>query len=161
MLIFDDNSKAIIIESIYTPTLSDAFWVLDLEMMDFTVTPLLTLEEIVSPSITLQIAGFSFQLPATWNMLVVDEETSQLDLIESSRLAGKNFSSFSYGPNQWNFSAFPITVTDFSPRHVHTGPSLNKHQMLCHPIGPESWINIAPSDTFNRYLKNRVAGDLM
>lgn len=161
MLIFDDENCPIIIDSIYTPVLSNYFWILDFELMDYTITPLLTLEEIVSPSIVLQIAGFSFNVPATWNILVVDNDTSQLDLIETNQLAGKDFSALMFGPNKWKHEYTNIRVINFSSSFVHTGPSLNKHQMLCHPIGPDSWVNVAPSDTFNRYLKNRVAGDLI
>lgn len=160
MMIFNDDNHPIIIDSIYTPVLSNFFWILDLEMMDYTITPLLTLEEIISPSMVLQIEGFTFNLPASWNILVVDNETSQLDLIESNQLAGKAFNAFTFGPHKWTHKNESIKVINFASSFIHTGPSLNKHQMLCHPIGPDTWVNVAPSDTFNRYLKNRVAGDL-
>lgn len=161
MLIFDDKTNTIIIDDIYTPTLSDSFWVLDLELMDFTITPLLTLEEITSQSVKVLVNGYEFSLPTTWNILVIDNETSQLDSVEAGELAGSDFSVFSYGPNKWSFASKPIRVTDYRPSYSHIAPSLNKHQMLCHPIGPDEWVNVSPSDCFNRYLKGRVAGDLI
>jgi len=161
MLFLNDTNRTVIIENIYTPILSDSFWVLDLEMMDYTITPLLTLEEIISPSISLQIAGFNFNLPASWNILVCDKDTSQLDLVECSQLAGKDFNAFIYGQNKWKFDSDQIRVTNYNPQYVHTSPSLNKHQMLCHPISQTEWINITPSDIFNRYLKNKTAGDIV
>lgn len=160
MLIFNDNNETIILDSIHTPIMSDSFWILDLGQRDFTITPLLILEEIIAPSMRILINGFEFYLPATWNVLVIDEDTSQLDLIEASNLAGKDFQAFTYGPNKWSHGSALVRVVDFTPSHGNVAPSLSKHQMLCHPIDPSTWINIAPSDTFNRYLKGSVAGDL-
>lgn len=161
MLVFDDNNKALILESIHTPTIADHIWVLDLNIMDFTLTPLLVLEEIVSPTIELMVLGFKFRLPSNWNLLVVDNETSQIDVVEISELAGKEFQAAAYGPTMGMIEGVTVMVTDYYPNYLNVGPSLNKHQMLCHPIGPDLWINVSPSDTYNKYLKNCVIGDLI
>jgi len=161
MLIFDNNNQAIILDSIHTPTLADHMWVLDLNMMDYTLAPLLVLEEVVSPSIELMIDGFRFVLPANWNMLVADDDTMQLDVVEISDLAGKEFKALVYGPNKLRADLSVISVTDYHPNFQNVGPSLNKHQMLCHPISPDSWVNVAPSDSYNKYLKECTAGDII
>lgn len=161
MLIFDGKNDVLILDNIYTPVAADYFWVLDLMMMDFTLSPLLVLEETVCPTIEVQVLGFQFNLPATWNVLVADPETMQLDVIEVSELAGKQFHAFVHGPKKPNMETALITVTDFFNTRKNVGPSVNKHQMLCHPVSPDSWINVAPSDTYNKYLKDRVAGDLV
>lgn len=161
MLVFDNDNEAVVLESIYTPTDTEHVWVLDLIMMDYTLAPLLVLEEVISPSIELLIAGFSFVLPTNWNILVVDTETMQIDVVEISELAGKEFVALVYGPEQKRIETEIITVTNYHPNYVNVGPSLNKHQMLCHPISPELWINIAPSDSYNKYLKNKTAGDII
>ena len=161
MLIFDDESHAVILDNIHTPTISDYFWVLDLEQCDFMLTPLQVLEEIRSPALMLEIKGFRFILPANWNLLVYAEETHQLDTVEVSNLAGKDFTALVYGPEKTLVTGERITVVDYSPDHTSVGPSLSKHQMLCHPINPDEWINVAPSDTYNKYLKNLAVGDLV
>jgi hypothetical protein len=89
MLVFDNNNDALILDSITTPTIADHIWVLDLGILDFTLAPLLVLEEIVSPSIQLMVNGFQFVLPANWNILVCDPETMQLDVVEIAEIAGK------------------------------------------------------------------------
>lgn len=160
MLVFDNNNQALILDSIYTPTIADHIWVLDLTLMDFTLAPLLVLEEIVAPTIELMVLGFRFVLPANWNMLVVDNDTSQLDVIEVSELAGREFNAFLYGPDQPSYEMATVSVTDYHPNFHNVGPSLAKHQMLCHPVAPNLWVNVAPSDTYNKYLKDTVAGDL-
>lgn len=161
MLIFDENSTPTILHSILTPTVAEYMWVLDFQMEDYCLAPLAVLEEIVSPAIQLMIGGFQFTLPAVWNLLVCDEETMQLDVIEISAVAGKEFKAFVYGPNFSMPVALPVSVTNYYPSYVSVGPSLSKHQMLCHPIAPQAWINVSPSDSYNKYLKGKVAGDII
>jgi hypothetical protein len=161
MLIFDNNNRPLILDDIYTPTISDHFWVLDLQIMDFTLTQLMVLEEIISPTIMLRILGFEFTLPANWNILIVDPETQMLDVIELKDVAGKEFRALIFGPNKARHEQALISVVDYFPNKLNVGPSLFKHQMLCHPVAPDTWINVAPSDGYNKYLKDAVAGDII
>lgn len=161
MLIFDSESHPVIIDNIFVPTATDHFWILDLDMLDYTLAPLTTLEQVVCPSLQLRINGFEFILPANWNILVYDRDTSQLDVVELSESAGREFTSLVYGPALSKPVPGIITITNYYVEAVNVGPTLNKHQMLCHPIGPNEWINISPSDVFNKYLRNKTVGDLL
>lgn len=161
MLIFDDTSQPVIIDSIHGPTPTEYMWVLDLSMMDYTLTPLSMLEEVICPSMQIQVKGFEFVLPANWNILVFDKDTSQLDVVELSETAGREFTALTYGPNKPYPTPSTIIVTNYFIEYKNVGPSLNKHQMLCHPIGPDEWINVSPSDGFNKYLKDTTVGDLI
>lgn len=161
MMIFDDHSRPIIIDSIHGPTMSEYMWVLDLAMMDFALAPIDILQEIVCPSIEVLIKGFQFILPAGWNILVYDRENAQLDVIELAETAGREFTAFTYGPSKASPSPAIITVTNYHNEFKNVGPALNKHQMLCHPIGPDEWVVISPSDPYNKYLKDIIVGDLI
>lgn len=161
MLIFDNDNTPIILESVTTPTVAEYIWVLDLNLMDYTLAPLLVLEEIEAKYIEVMIDGFQFPLPATWNILVVDEQTFQLDVVSVKDVAGTDFKALIYGPNMPNFEMATIRATNLYPNHRSVSPSLYKHQMLCHPIAPGMWVNVAPSDTYNKYLKNALVGDLI
>jgi len=161
MLIFDENNDAIMLDCIQGPVLSQYMYVLDLQMMDFTLSPLLVFEAVICPTITLRVRGFTFDLPANWNILISDEETYQLDVVEISELAGKEFKALIYGMDMVNVELEPIQVIDYKINHQNVGPSLNKYQMLCHPIDPTSWVNVAPSDAYNKYLKDKVVGDII
>ena len=161
MLLFDDHSKPVILDSIFVPTLMEHFWVLDFNILDFTLTPLVALEQIICPSLQMRVQGFDFVVPANWTVLCYDKETSQLDTIEISETAGREFTALVYGPNKSLAQAGTISIIDYYQEFVNVSPSLNKHQMLCHPIGPDTWINIAPSDTYNKYLKDLTVGDLI
>lgn len=161
MLILDENCHSIILDSVMTPLITNYFWILDLEIKDFTLTPLLILEEIIAPTVTLRILGFEFKLPANWTMLVYSEETMQVDVVDIGKLAGNDFTSLICGPRMSTVKPGHVIVTDYTPEFVNYAPSLSKHQMLCHPIGPDEWVNVAPSDVFNKYLKNNVVGDIL
>ena len=161
MLIFDSNAMPVIIDNINTPILADHFWTLDLSIMDYTLASLLVLEETVCPSIMVEVKGFRFILPANWNMLIYDTETFQLDVIQISELAGRQFTAMVYGPNLTMVEGHPVKVIDYYPDYCNVGPSLGKHQMLCHPIGPREWISVSSSDTYNKYLKDRIVQDLV
>ena len=161
MLIFDEHNKAILIDSISTPLTTEYFWVLDLEIMDYTITPILMLAELITPTVTLNIRGFEFDLPSNWNVLVFSPETSQLDIVLAGELAGQDFSAVVYGPSQSMVESGNIKLTNYSSEQIHYCPAMAKHQMLCHPISPTSWINVAPSDAYNKYLKDCVLGDII
>lgn len=160
MLIFDDEAKPLFVDSIHVPTITENFWVLDLDMMDYTLAPLIAFQEIVSTTIIVDILGFQFPLPSFWVMLVFDTETSQVDVVKIKRLAGKQFTAFVYGPQISTAHAGTISVVDLCG-YRHVTPLLNKQQMLCHPINPHMWVNIAPSDNYNKYLKDKTIGDLI
>lgn len=164
MLIFDEEMTPIMLDSIYTPTPTEFMWVLDLSIMDYTLAPLMNLEEIISPSIEIMVYGFRFHVPANWNILVFAEDTSQLDVIEVSETAGREFTSFVINhenPNIMKYLGGLVSVTDYQVERMNVAPSLAKHQMLCHPIGPKQWVNVAPSDTYNKYFRDLVVGDIL
>lgn len=160
MLIFNEHNKPILIDSVYTPTISEYMWVLDLTMMDFTLAPITTFEQIICNSMMVRINNFEFIVPTMWNILVFDRDTSQIDVAEFKKTGGKEFTALVFGPTRSSPAAATITVIDYFIEHVNYVPSLTKQQLLCHPIGPNEWVNISPSDAFNKYLKGRVVGDL-
>lgn len=161
MLIFDTQSQPIILDNIQSPILTSHLWVLDLSIMDYTLTPLIMLEEIICSSMQVSINGFEFILPTNWNILIYDTETSQLDIIEISEAAGRQFTAFVYGPNTTKFTSGVINVTNYFIEHKNVGPSLNKHQLLCHPISATEFINISPTNAYTKYLKDISVGDLL
>lgn len=162
MLIFDEHDRPIILDNIADPIPSEFFWSLDLSMMDYTLSNITFLEDHYGPSVTLDINGFRFDVPTYWCILIADaDETSQLDVAELKKTGGRCFSAVVDGPTHNRITTAEVTVVDYNVARSHVSPALNKHQMLCHPIGPDLWINISPTDAFNKYLKNTTIGDLI
>lgn len=161
MLVFDEHSRAIIIDSVITPLTTDYFWVLDLDIMDFTLAPLFMLEETISPHHTLNIHGFSFKVPTPWHILIYSDETMEVDTVPIKKLSGKDFTSFISGFNSPTVIPGIIKVIDYQTEDISFGPSLNKNQMLCHPIAPDLWVLLSPSDMYNKYLKDCAVGNIL
>lgn len=162
MLIFDEHYKPIVLDDLNNSVMSDCFWILDLNMMDFTPIPLLILEEITSKSLELTIGNNSIIVPADWYVMIVSDETSQLDVLELGKdVPGMGFHAFTYGLEMKTFEPVSITVTNYFQNFKSIAPALSKHQMLCHPISEHAWINITPHDNYNKYFKNVSGGDLI
>lgn len=161
MLILNEHNSTIILEDVAAPVISDYFWVLDMTIMDYTLTPLLFLEEMVCPTMTILVNGFQFDLPASWNVLVYDPETLQLDVVSVSDLAGKELNALIYGAKSVGPLAGVVRILDYKVESKSISPSLTKNQMLCHPISPTKWINISPSDAYNKYLKDCIVSDII
>jgi len=164
MLIFDENFKPVVLDDIDSTVTSDYFWVLDLNLMDFTPVPLLIFEEIPAESLELKIGdgNNNIVVPADWHVLIMEEETSILDLAKIGKdIPGMDFSAFTYGMNMKTFEPQKIQVVNYYQNFNNISPALSKHQMLCHPISERAWINITPFDVYSKYFKHLLAGDLI
>lgn len=161
MIISDENSYPIMVDSVETPLSTEFFWVLDLVNRDFMLTPLMMNEELLTPTFELSIFGYVIEVPTNWNILLYSEETSQLDIAEVSELTRGNFTALGYEHVKNKVSPGEVRVINYNPQaKVHT-PSLHKTHMLCHALGPKLWICISPSDNYNKYLKNALIGDIL
>lgn len=161
MIISDENSLPIMVDSVETPLSTEYFWVLDLVNRDFKLTPLMMNEELYTPTFELEIMGYVIEVPTNWNVLLFSEETSQLDIAEISELTRGNFTALVYQHKKDKVQPCEVRVLTYNPAaKVHT-PSLHKTHMLCHALGPDRWIAIAPTDNYNKYLKNAMIGDIL
>lgn len=161
MIISDENSFPVIVDSVETPIVTEFFWVLDLVEKDFKLTPLMMNEELITPSFELHINDYVIEIPTNWNILLYSEETSQLDIAEVSELTRGNFTALCYQHRKDRVVPGEVRVVNYNPlAKLHT-PSLQKAHMLCHSLGPELWVAISPSDNYNKYLKNAILGDII
>lgn len=161
MVISDETSSPILIDSVDTPTLNDYFWVLELSELDFMLNKLTMFEEHTTSSLEFTIEGYLIEAPANWNILVYSEETAQLDVAEISDLTRSKFTAVMYHHRVGKITPAPIKVIDYHIEAQIKFPSLNKHTMLCHHAGPDAWVCLAPTDNYNKYLKSALVGDLM
>lgn len=160
MIISDEDSKPYLISNIETPTTVDYFWSLDLENMDYSLQELKMFEELTTPSLAVRIWDFVMVIPANWNVLVYSPETSQLDFVEASELTRGGFTCVMYEHETDKIRAGEAVVIDYNPEDYIRSPVLRKYTMLCHHIGAKHWACIAPTDNYNKFLKDKVIGDL-
>lgn len=161
MKILDENNKIVELVDIAAPIRSEFFWVLDLVQRDYTLAPLAVLEEVTCPTFVIEVAGVSFDVPASWNMLIYDAETSDVDLVPLCEMTGQTFTALGLGPNLALAKPLPVRIMDYKQYTKNVGPSLNKHQMLCHPITDDLWFTMSAADVYTKYLKNVTLGDII
>lgn len=161
MVISDENSFPVLIDSVETPISTEYFWVLDLAEQDFRLAPFVMNEEIITPTLDLMICGYVLEVPTNWNILLYSDDTTQLDIAEISELTHGSFSALAFLHRQDRAVAANIRVVNYNISSKVYSPTLQKNQMLCHTIGPDMWVCISPSDNYNKYLKNKTIGDLL
>ena len=161
MVIADENSYPILIDSVDTPISTDYFWVLDLAERDFKLNPLFTLEEFWTPVIEFNVLNYVLEAPADWNILVYSPETSQVDLVLVSELTKGGYCAFVFDHTRNRVVENKVKVVGYSANRAFHTPSFNKSNMICHPIGPDQWVLLAPADTFNKYIKDTLVGDFL
>ena len=161
MIIVNENNQSVMLHNVCTPLPSTHFWVLDLVMMDFTLSPLAMMEEQWCKCVALEVEGFCFSVPATWHVLISEGETSILDVIEAEKLSNHNFDVVVYDNEKSFGHCSRVRIIDSSPEECVVYPSLNRHHMMCHPISPTRWIAIAPNDGYTKYFKDKLLGDIL
>ncbi len=161
MHIIDEHNKLTELVDIAAPVRSEFFWVLDLSIMDYSLAPLVVLEEVTCPTFVVEVGGVNFDIPASWNMLIYDSETGDVDLIPLCEMTGRSFTALGFGPNRALAKPLPVRIMDYKPYYRNVGPSLNKHQMLCHPITEDLWFTLSAADVYTKYLKNITLGDIL
>ena len=161
MLIMDESNEVLYLDSIHVPTVATHYWTLDLTNRDFTLTPIELLEELPCPSLAVVVDGIVNSIPSSWMIMCVDKETSQLDLVELHETAGRQFYAAVYDNDKHTITPKQITVIDYTEEDTHVYPMINRHHMLCHPVEKNSWVMVSPNDTYNKYLKEAVLGDLL
>lgn len=161
MLISDENSRPVLLKSIEEPVASEYFWVLNLNERDFELAPLVMLEEITTPVLKFSVGKVQFTVPTDWNILIYSPETSQIDIVEVSELTRGDYSAFLMDHKLNRVTKNTINVIDYSSVGTVHVPTMNKNVMLCHAAGPSHWICLAPTDNYNKLLKECAVGDIL
>ena len=160
MLIFDENYAPVVLDDVNSIIASNYFWVLDLNLMDFKPVPLLVIEEVSAKSLELSVANTRIVVPENWFLLIVDPETTIVDLITMEEACGKDFKAFVFGKDLREHQMETISVINAYDNCKHVTPCIQRNFMLCYPISKQRWILISPHDQFGKYLKSSIAKDL-
>lgn len=156
MLISNEDSRPVAINSIDEPIDTDYFWILDLADQDFKLSKLIMLEEFSTPTLTINVKGHAIELPAEWNILVYSTDTASVDMVQVSDLTKSHFSLFLLDHKKNKVIENMVKVVSYKTAATVRTPSFNKNMMMCHPIGETAWVMVAPTDTYNKYLKDTI-----
>jgi hypothetical protein len=165
MLILPDYGKPYIIDSLTAPIVVRYHWIFNGPACDFMLQQISYLEETTGGALQIRVNGTEFWVPATWNILVTDAETCQLDTVTIKTCASKMHSAFCFSTNSMNFRTLDVTVLDAVDEMSLVHPMIMKATALVHPVGPSESekeilnIVIGPHDLY-KYLSNKVVGDI-
>jgi hypothetical protein len=168
MLVLPEYNRPYLIDSLTAPVVIKYNWIFSAPMCDFTLAPITYLEETSGAVVKVRINNSEFWVPATWNILVTDRETYQLDTVSIQSCASTKHIAFVFAPDEMKLRTLDIMVTDYAEHMALVHPMINKGTALVHPVGPASqaWgkqlqlsVVIGPHDLY-KYLQNKVVGDV-
>lgn len=136
MLFLADYGFPFIIDSVTGPVVPKHCWYYDSELNDFLLRPIRLLEETTGPTVTVEINGFTFHAPASWNLLVVDEETKLVDTVMVSQCSSSNYKAFMMHPEESSYGLSSIILKDLSMKESCVHPMIPRMHALLHPVGP-------------------------
>lgn len=106
-------------------------------LLDFTLSPILYLEENRGKHIDIMIEGTLIRLPATWYILASDPETMVLDTIQIADCSKKNFKALLMDTTTSKYKLADIKSIDLIEDESTVYPMMEKGNLLCYPIGPD------------------------
>lgn len=157
------------IDSLDTPLVTSHHWILSGAMKDFKITNIPYIEETKGPSIEIMVGDSKFIIPASWNIMIVDDATQLLDTVPISNCSSGFHKVLLMSSLDSKIRKSEIQVIDLHPSYSCFHPMIAKGTMMCHPIGPESRqdgvenilnILISPHDLYSKYIKDMTASEL-
>jgi hypothetical protein len=93
------------------------------------------LEETIGPTVNVRINGLTFDVPASWYLLVVDEETKTVDTVPITQCSSSGYSAFMIHPSEAKYSTSSVTLIDLKMKAECVHVSIPKLHMMLHPVG--------------------------
>ena len=123
------------ITSLNSPVIPEYAWFYDSKLNDFLMRPITMLEETVGPTVTTKINNEIVKIPASWHILIVDDDTKTVDTVLITQCANSAFKAFAMHPrlNRYEPMSIQLLDIDYTGAVVHL--TIPKANHICHPIG--------------------------
>lgn len=169
MQILPETSKPYSIDSLTSPLAFKYNWMFNASLLDFMLTPITYLEETTGAGVKVRINNTEFWVPSTWQILVTDLDTYQIDTVAITACASTKYVAFSFAPDETSLRTLDIRILDYSDDIAVVHPMIPKATALVHPVGPAPKargknqnhlsVVIGPHDLY-KYIANKAVGDL-
>lgn len=167
MLVLPDFAIPFSVDSLTAPIVIKHCWMFRGIDTDFTLLPILYLEETTGAAVKVRINNSEFWIPATWNILVTDRDTFQLDTVNIQSCAATKHIAFVFAKDELKLRTLDIMVLDYCDSMSLIHPMIGKGTALVHPVGPSQGIGkqvalsvvIGPHDLY-KYLSDKIVGDI-
>lgn len=136
MLILPDYGFPFTIDDVNGPVIPKHSWFYDAELNDFLLRPIRLLEETTGPTVKARINGFTFDVPASWNLLVVDEDTKLVDTVQITQCSSSNYLAFLTHPEASGYMLSKVVLLDLEMKKSCVHVMIPRMHMMLHPVGP-------------------------
>lgn len=136
MLILPDYNFPYVIDNVSGPVVPKYNWFYDVDSNDFLLKPIRFLEETIGSTVVVKINGFTFNIPASWNLLVVDEDTKLVDTVPIVQCSSNNYKAFMMHPDTNDYHMSSVDLIDLLPKESCVHVMIPRMCMMLHPVGP-------------------------
>ena len=168
ILIITEYNAPYIISQLNAPIVPKFNWIFSGEIQDFKLSQISYLEETTGPAIEVMINKYKFTIPASWQILIADQETMLVDTVPISNCSSAMHQALLMCPTTMSLYTDEVKIIDYVPESVQHHVSIAKGSMLCHPVGPvfdhkpeEVYCcMIGPHDIY-KYIQGMTAKELI
>lgn len=167
MQILPDYGYSYSIDDVSSVVIPKHAWFYDVQLNDFLLKPIQMLEETSGPTVTARINGVELSVPASWYILIVDDETKTVDTVPIDRCASSAFKAYLMHPRLNRYEAVNVELLDLDYKGVCVHLTIPRLTMICHPVGSTTQsrdlpmsILIGPQD-IGKHMSNMSAQELL
>ena len=135
MQILPDYGFAYAINDVNSPVIPRHAWFYDVQVNDFLLRPIHMLEETSGPTVTASINGTVISVPASWYILIVDDDTRTVDTVPITQCASSAFKAYLMHPQLNRYEAVNVQLLDLDYAGVVVHLTIPRLTMICHPVG--------------------------
>jgi hypothetical protein len=136
MQILPEYGFPYLIDQVTGPVVPKFAWYYDVPTNDFMMKNIVMLEETTGPTVLCRINGTELRIPASWHILVCDEETKSVDTVQITKCGSSGFKAFMMHPqlNRYGLADVQLLDLDLEGEVVHL--LIPRLTLVCHPVGP-------------------------
>ena len=149
MIICPEYGFPYLLDNVSGPVVPKFSWFYDVIQNDFMLKPIRLLEETIGATVTVKINDFTFDVPASWNLLVVDEETKIVDTVPITQCSSANYMALLMHPDTHDYHLSKVILMDLKMKDACVHTMIPRMHMMLHPVGPipvSSSIRVAKND---------------
>src|SRR5574343_356644 len=135
MLFLAEYGHPFILDSVNGPVVPKFSWFYSAEENDFMLKPIRLLEETIGATVVVRINGYEFDVPASWNLLVVDDDTKLVDTVPITQCSSSGYLAFMMHPETHDYYMSPIQLLDLKPSESCVHVMIPRQHMMLAPVG--------------------------
>jgi hypothetical protein len=108
-------------------------WYYDAIVNDFMLKTITMLEETTGATVVVKINNTQFNVPASWHILVVDDETKMVDTVPIAQCSSSAYQAYLMHPELNRYELSPIQLLDLLPSDECVHLTIPRQCLILHP----------------------------